>query len=281
MSLRRIAALSCLSTFVSIAAAGAGEPAPAPSAPAKLGTQAAKLLLPLYVVNAEDTVAGPTTFYAIRNESAVDTVEVEVRYYEADEADTPQFAPETVTLGPKATATFDVRSRLADLQVDSDGFARGYITFETQSGAGTIHGDYFHINDGENFASGFRLLDADPASRGNDLCTRFSIRFLNSALVFDSGTVFSVWFEPDDPPASIAFSYTVYDLAGTAVLSDSFLSPSGKLAFQTTADALLGTFSEEFGAIEFQFGTVGHVSAVMSALDRFSVGFEATCLDAS
>lgn len=277
MSSRRLAPLAFLLTLASIAGFASGEPA-APSAAPKLGTQAAQLLLPLYVVNTEDLVAGTTTLYAIRNESAAQTVDVEVRYFEAGEPDTPQLS-ETVTLGPKATDTFDVRSRLAGLQVDNDGFARGYITFATATGAATIHGDYFHLNGGQNFASGYRLLDVDPESRSNDLCTRFSMRFLDSALVFDSGTVFTVWFEPDDPPGTLAFSYTVYDLAGNVVLSSSF--NSDKFAFEITANDLLGPFGVEFGAIEFDFDTVGHISAVMSAFDRFSVGFEATCLDAS
>ena len=58
--------------------------------------------------------------------------------------------------------------------------------------------------------------------------------------------------------------------------------PSSRFAFQQTASSLLFNVDEEFGAIEFEFpaGTEGHISAVMSAFDRFSVGFEATCLDA-
>ena len=119
------------------------------------------------------------------------------------------------------------------------------------------------------------------ASRGNDLCTLFSIRFLDSNVVFDSGTVFTVWFEPADPYEGIAFTYTVYDLAGNVEGGLTPL-PSDKFAFQTSASDLLFNVDEEFGAIEFEFppGTAGHISAVMSAFGRFSVGFEANCLDA-
>ncbi len=38
---------------------------------------------------------------------------------------------------------------------------------------------------------------------------------------------------------------------------------------------------EDFGAIEFQLagGMRGHVSATLSASNRYSVSYEATCLD--
>ena len=278
MSPRRLAASFCLLTLVPAVPLAAEDPVAPAAAPAKLGVPAARLLLPFFEVDAGSST-GPTAFYAIRNESAVSAVDVVVRYYEVDVADTPQFS-ETLTLAPKATRTIDVRSRLDDLQVDLDGFARGYVVFATDTGAATIHGDHFKIHDGEDFASGFRLLDVDPESRANDLCTRFSIRYLDSVVAFDSGTTFDVWFEPADPYEGVAFSYTVYDLSGTVVLSSSF--PSSRFALQTTAGDLLAVFEEEFGAIEFEFpsGTVGHVSATMSALGRYSVGFEATCLDA-
>ncbi len=249
------------------------------SVPLKIGAQSARLLLPLYVVNTVDPVSGPTTFWAVRNESDTLTVNVLVRYYEPDKPAAPQFQ-ETVVLAPKAAATFDLRARIGDLEVDPDGLARGYVILESEGGEAVLHGDYFSVDDAGDFASGFRLVDIDPDSRTNDLCTRFSIRFLDSSLLFDSGTVFTVWFDPADPYEGDAFNYFAYDLAGNVVLFLNF--PSSRFAFQISASALLFNVDEEFGVIEFQFpaGTEGHVSAVMSAFGRFSVGFEATCLDA-
>ncbi|MEM7356227.1 MAG: hypothetical protein AAF657_35760 [Acidobacteriota bacterium] len=251
----------------------------------KVGTVGARLLLPLYLVDTT-TSDGPTTFFAIRNEST-DPVDVTIKYYTADAAyrpsapPTPQFEQPTVTLARKATDTFNVKAFISQLDVDSDGFARGYIIFEATAGQGVLHGDYFQLDDGGNFASGSRLVNIDPESSGNDLCSRFSMRFLDSALLFDSGTTFTVWLQPADPFEGVAFAYSVYGLAGgDSKLDDVVLS--SRFAFEISASALRSVVvPDEFGAIEFQFpfDTVGHVSAVMSASDRFSVGFEATCLD--
>ena len=106
--------------------------------PSKAGL-AAKLLLPLYVVDAVNTVTGVTTFYAIRNEST-SAVDVDVSYYEPDVAQSsaPQLQ-RTLTLGPKEIRTLDVKSDLGDIEIDADDFARGYIVFETTGGEGVIH----------------------------------------------------------------------------------------------------------------------------------------------
>lgn len=253
----------------------------------KHGTTGSRLLLPLYLVDTTD-VNGPTTFFAVRNESP-DTTDVTVRYYTAETAYDPvTLAPAQLTqelsLGTKEVATFDVRGFVSELAIDVDNFARGYIVFDSDDGM--IHGDYFQIDNGGNFASGSRLLNIETASGNNDpndpndLCTRFSMRFLDSALLFDSGTMFTVWLQPEVPYGGTAFSYSAFSLAGGLSLVDSSF-PSGKFAFQVPASALLVGVNEEFGAIEFEFplGAVGHVSGVLSALGRLSVGFEATCLD--
>ncbi len=258
------------------------ETAPTVAGATKEGTVGAQLLLPLYLVDTANP-GGPTTLYSIRNEST-SSVDVIVRYYGADRPDQPQ-DEQTHTLGPKAMRTvnifFDVPA--LDLQIDPDGFARGYVTFATEQGEAVIHGDYFQLNAAQNFASGARLLNIDPNSNGNDLCNRFSMRFIDSTLVFDSGTVFTVWFEAAGPFSGSAFTYSVYSEAGgTELLSSNF--PTSVVAFQVSANLLMSadpTLDLEFGALEFQFPgeTVGHISAVMDAFDRYSVGYEATCLD--
>jgi len=251
----------------------------------KAGTLGAKLLLPLYLIDT-NTTNGPTTFFAVRNESDA-AVTVTVKYFTADTAyrpgggAVPQFQAPSLALARKATATVDIRAVVDNLDVDGDGIARGFIVFETEGGADVIHGDYFLIDDQGNFASGYRLVNIDPESTSNDLCGRFSIRFLDSSLFFDAGTVFTVWLQPADPFDGIAFAYSVFGLAGGDSLLDGVF-PSSVFAFEVAASSLRGGIvPDEFGAIEFELplDTVGHVSAVMSALGRFSVGFEATCLD--
>ncbi|MEM7583539.1 MAG: hypothetical protein AAF560_09190 [Acidobacteriota bacterium] len=248
----------------------------------KVGTTASRLLLPLYVVDT-NSPNGPTTFYAILNESST-AISIDANYYDADTPydpempATPRFS-QRLDLIPKQIQTFNVRSFVPQLAIDGDGVARGYIVFEPVGGPAAIHGDYFRIDDEGNFASGSRLLNIDPASSGNDLCTRFSIRFLNSALLFDSGTNLTVWFQPDLPYEGQAFAYSPFDISGGDSLFDLGF-PSSNFAFEVPSSLLLTGVSSEFGSIEIDFGTgVGHVSAIMSALGRLSVGFEATCLD--
>ncbi len=256
----------------------AARQAAAGTTPTKEGTAASQLLLPLFMVDTV-TPGGLTTLWAVRNESTVN-VGLQVRYYGADTPQTPQ-VEESYVLGPKEILTASI-AFVAGLQVDLDGFARGYVTFATTEGEAVIHGDYFLLNDAENFASGSRLVNIDPESNGNDLCNRFSMRFLESSLIFDSGTLYTVWIQSAEPLSGTAFSYSVYEQAGGDELLSNNL-PASDVAFQiSAADLMAGpSLDVEFGAIEFQFppGVVGHISAVMSAFGRLSVGYEATCLD--
>ncbi len=268
----RIAAALALAVVTFPALAQQGPPA------TKEGTVGAQLLLPLYLVDTVNPFS-QTTLWAVRNESPGD-VELQVSYYGTDAPQQPQ-RTDVFELGPKEIQTVNV-AFVADLQVDPDNFARGYVTFATTGGEAVIHGDYFLLDDDDNFASGARLVNIDPASDGNDLCNRFSMRFLDSTLLFDSGTIYTVWIQADEPLAGEAFSYFVYDEAGgDEQLSNSF--PASDVAFQiSAADLMSGPGLDlEFGAIEFQFppGVIGHISAVMSAFGRFSAGYEATCLD--
>ncbi len=274
-------------SLTTVAYPAAGQPpGTAAEAPTtnKEGTFGSRLLLPFYAV---DTVSpgGPTTLWAIRNEST-SAVQVTVRYFTNDPPQPPQPPQaqheEMITLGAKAISTVNIGLIVApnDLAVDQDGFARGYVTFATTGDEAVIHGDYFLLNDAENFASGSRLVNVDPNSSGNDLCNRFSMRFLDSQLFFDSGTLFTVWADVTEP---YLLSYSVYSQAGGAEQLFHSLSVNSVVA-QMSANFLMSALPGldlEFGAIEFQFPgqTVGHVSSVMSAFDRFSVGFEATCLD--
>ncbi len=250
---------------------------PAATAPraAKTGIVGAELLLPFFAV---DTVnqSGLTTLWAIRNEST-SGVDVVVSYYTTDGA--LQRAVTVEDLGRKAVLTVNVRGAVTEhsLAIDpASGFASGYVTIATAGSEAVIHGDYFLLNDAENFASGSRLVNIDPASNGNDLCNRFSMRFLDSALVFDSGTLYTIWVAE-----SSTLAYSVYDEAGGDEQLSNILPVAAGVVRISANDLMSAGLDLEFGAIEFQFsgGAVGHISAVLDAFGRYSVGFEATCLD--
>ncbi len=252
-----------------------GIPATEPQTAVKEGTVGAQLLLPFFTV---DTVNpnGPTTFWAIRNETTSD-LDLVVSYYTTDGV--LQRAVAVDDLGRKAVLTANVRTAVTDYSLAIDpttDFASGYATIATVGDEAVIHGDYFLLNDGSNFASGSRLVNIDPTSNGNDLCTRFSMRFLDSALVFDSGTLYTIWVTE-----SSTLAYSIYDEAGgDPQLANSIAVVAGVTQI-SASDLMIAGLDLEFGAIEFQFsgGVIGHISAVLDAFGRYSVGYEATCLD--
>jgi len=259
------------------ATAAAARPSPTGTVDAKTATTSARLLLPFYRVDTT-SLDGATTLFAVRNELDV-PVELEIRYFRTSGPQAPQLPPEQVTLAEKAVKTVNVRT-VDDLEVDADGVARGYVIIEALTEGAVIHGDFFQVTPGEDFATGARLLNVAPQSPHNDLCQQFSMRFLNGG-GFDGGTRFVVWLESDtapDPDEPI-FDLAAYDQPGNLLNVRSFFAE--EVAFEVSAAELLAPVSEDFGAIELQFsgGRVGHVSAVMSADDRYSVGLEAACLD--
>ncbi len=276
-----IAAASVAAGLVWLATAAAATAAEIPgprvaSTPsaAKAATAGARLLLPLYLV---DTTAadGVTTIFAVRNELDV-PAEIEIRYFRTDSPQAPQ-RTDTVILGAKQVLPINLRF-VDDLRVDEDGTARGYVVVEALTEGAAVQGDYFRVTPGEDFATGFRLLNADPSSPDNDLCGLFSLRFLNGG-GFDSGTRYIVWLDRDAAPNGEVLALVAYDEAGTQVLARTVAAD--EVAFEVSAAELLQPFVQDFGAIEFQFldGVVGHVSAILSASGRYSVGLEAACGD--
>ena len=234
-----------------------------------------QLLLPLYLVDKEN-FNGVTTLFGVRNE--LDTsADIEIRYFRAGAPQAPQ-RTDIVTLVAKQVLPINIAS-VESLQVDPDGIARGYVVIEAITEGASIQGEYFRVTSNEDFATGFRLLNMDPASAHNDLCSLFSIRFLNGG-GFDSGTTYIIWLEADQAPdpGTAVLAYSVYDQAGQLLFNNLFFTDD--VAFEVSAAALLSPFSEDFGAIEFNFiETVGHVSAILSADNRYSVGIEASCGD--
>ncbi len=250
-------------------------PGSAAGAPAKRAVAAARLLLPFFEIDTTDS-DGASTLFSIRNET-IQATDVRISYHATDRPQTSLHS-ETVTLPGKRVLTFDIRST-PNLLIDGDGFARGFVIVEALSEGAVIQGDYFQITSGEDFATGNRLVNIDPESVDNDLCSVFTLRFLNGG-GFDGGTDFIVWLDLDLPPAdTTVLSYTVYNEAG--VLRFFTDLAANQVAFKVKAADLVAILPTNFGAVEFQLsdGIRGHISAVMSALGRYSVGLEAACLD--
>jgi hypothetical protein len=267
-----LAALVLTATWAPLQAAGPAEP----PAAAKTDVPGARLLVPLYLVDTTDP-NGVTTLFAVRNQ--LDTpIDVELRYYQADAPQSPQ-RTDAVALAAKAIKTVNVR-QVPGLAVDADGVARGYVVAVALTEGARIQGDFFRVTPGEDFASGFRMLNVDPASAHNDLCGLFTMRFLNGG-GFDSGTRFIIWLEADEAPdpESPVLAYSAYAESGELVLSNTYFAD--EVVFEVAAaDLFVGPLQADFGAVEFQFiGTVGHVAAILSAQNRYSVGFEAFCGD--
>ena len=243
------------------------------------------LLLPLYEV---DTLAadGLTTLWAVRNDS-LSSIDIEVLYYEPDAPQAFQ-RRDVFTIGPKAIKTVNVRF-VENLEVSPDGIARGYAIFRVMgSGPQEIQGDYFVITPGQNFASGFRLVNIDSDSSQNELCRTATIRFMQGG-GFTGGTTYRIWFEAETPPMgeNPVISYAVYSEAGGTPVLEAEL-PVEESAFDVDINTLLGPFQGQvsFGAVEFSFsGTVGDpprnrlgsVSGVLDALGSYSVGIESSC----
>lgn len=248
--------------------------AAATAAPAKRAVAAARLLLPYYEVELANPT-GASTFFSVRNEST-QAVDANLSFFAADRPHTPVHS-ETVTLAGKRVLSVDVRSK-PNLLADEDGFARGYVLIATVSGEAVIQGDYYQITPAEDFATGSRLVNVDPESRDNDLCSVFTIRFLSGG-GFDGGTDLFFWLDPDSVPegATPRVFYSVYNEAGALQFFTDF--SAGETTFRLRAKDLVSP--TRFGAIELQLEDPvrGHVSAVLSALGRYSVGLEAACRD--
>lgn len=244
---------------------------------AKTSTPSSRLLLPYYEVDTTN-LSGVTTLFAVRNQTSASAA-VTVRYFEADGPQTPFFS-ENLTLDPRSVQTFNVRGATG-LDPGPDGIARGFVVIESETEGARLMGDTFRLTPNQDFGSGTRLLDIAPGSSNNDLCNTFSMRFLNGG-GFDSGTTYVVFVDLPAPPepGDTVFSINAWGEDGSLLLNRQF--QGDQVAFQVTAEDLLQpTVNIDFGAIDFQFsdGALGHVSAILSASGRYSVGYEAICTD--
>ncbi len=243
----------------------------------KTDGSSSRLLLPLFQVDTTD-INGLNTLFSVRNEG-VEPIDIKVEFFETTGPQVAQMTQERI-LGAKELTTFNILLE-PGLDADPDGFIRGFVIISSSTPGARMQGDYYRLIPNEDFASGARLLDISSTSTNNDLCNLFTMRYLNGG-GFDSGTEYVVWVERDTPPepGENTFSIAIYDQPGELQGVRSFASSS--VAFTVSAaDLIDGITSKDFGAIEFQFsdGAVGHISAVVSASNRYSVGLEATCGD--
>lgn len=146
-----------------------------------------------------------------------------------------------------------------------------------------IFGDFFVVRDGEDFATGDRLMD--PESEG---CRRPLTRYLEGG-AFDGGTTVQLYVPgpyslPRDEPL---VSGDVYDEAGEYF--GTILVTTRREAFSIPVEAILEVLDpgrsqiSDFGSIEWR-ATSGAPLVVQvhhEAMGRFSVGATATCLDAA
>lgn len=237
----------------------------------KRDAPANRLLLPFYVVDTNNP-SGASTLWALRNESLLDLT-VTIEYYEVDSPQAPQKTV-IVELSGKQIRTGNIRD-VSNLEVDEDGFARGYVVFQAEGNAGDLYGDYFVVTSDQDFAEGSLLVDAS-SSADTDLCNLFSLRFLKGG-GFGGSTDVIVWVESDTAPLEPGtVSYSLYNAAGD-------LQSFGTLFLDVVATRfdIAGLAPENLngGALEIQFaeGVRGHVALAMSATGRYSVGFDAVC----
>lgn len=265
------------------APAGAAEapPATAPPEGGNLDIKAfpltSKLVLPYFEIEKNDP-NGDTVLYALRNESTA-PIEVDIKYYEIDSPFAPQ-RTDRVTLAAKQIHPVNIRD-VQNLEIDPDGRARGYVRFEVVGGASVLAGDFFRVDPGDNFASGYRLVNADPASASDERCSILSFRFLRGGL-FSGGTRIFYWLDMNVLPQADTIAYSIYNEAGT-LITTGLLGNTDRVASQLTIDQLLvgPAAALNSGAVEFQFsgGVLGHVAGAINASGRFSVGFEGVCRD--
>lgn len=230
-----------------------------------------RLLVPYFLVDTMNP-SGTTTLWSLRNESLLD-VTVTIDYYEADSPQAPQ-RTDQIVLGGKEIRTGNIRD-VANLEVDPDGFSRGYVIFSTDAEPGILYGDTFFITPGDDFAEGSLMVDASDGVDA-DLCNLFTLRFLNGG-AFGGITEMVVWLETDSLPLEAgAVVYSVYDGEGNLEVTNELFLDRVTTRFDVSS-LLPGQFVD--GAVEIQFaqGLRGHVSLAMSATGRYSVGFDAVC----
>jgi hypothetical protein len=232
------------------------------------------LLLPYFEVDPHDP-AGVTTLFAVRNETA-DPVAVRVMFLSPIGPD--QQVVEEIALPGHAVQTFNLRN-VRGLHADDDGIARGLVVLGVIGGGpqrDLLTGDFFLLRG--TTATGGPLLNLSVNDPDNELCRRWSARFLNGG-TFDGETTLTVvadvaqGLDAGDPPTLVA---TVYAESGAEVAR--FAVKSDSNAFQLELRELVPT-ELPFGSLTIDFPqTQGAVLVEHRAHGGYRVGLKGGCV---
>ena len=208
---------------------------------------------------------GTSTLFAARNTSLA-PLDLEIEYF--GPSATSLRREDLETLDARETLTVNVRN-VAGLDVDPDGFTRGFIRIRTTPPNIVLTGDFLQVDVGNNFATGDRLVAAA------DFCARHEVRFLD----FGDGTSLQALInvpqgtDPAVDPPSIVVSVVGED--GAAFASTDVYTDQNTLPLAASDFTGLG-----FGTLIFDFTSSGGgwVYAAYSAFERFSVGLNSACV---
>lgn len=222
--------------------------------------------VPRYFVDAS---GDDTTLFAVRNDSQ-DAVQVSFDYFGVDVGD-GILHQEDRFLGSREVVTVNLRDVMG-LVPGPEGERVGLVrVLAPDDVAAPLAGDFFQVDTSENLATGDRLIGED------DFCDRAEVRFLSGGPLV-GGTRFALLIDvpqgadPDIDPPTVTVH--LFDESGTpAEIVEIFTDDNSlELLLEDLTDVA-------FGAAEFDFGaTRGAVIATFSALGRFSIGLNATCL---
>jgi hypothetical protein len=215
----------------------------------------------------DTTAFGDTTLWSARNESG-GTVFLTVQYFDVF---FQLVADQDFEMPGRSLVSVNVRD-VPGLDVDPDGFARGFVRMDA---TGPISADMMQVDTANNFATG-SVANVIP-----DFCSSWQVRFLS--FVPGQGSVVSFLIngprgaDPGDPTSVFG---DVYDEAGNFI--NSFAIRTDEWIFDVDIlDFVLGDVS--FGTVELLLLAInnpaGLVSVSHSAEGRFSVGLPAVCTD--
>lgn len=232
------------------------------------------LLLPYFEVEPDNPV-GVTTLFAVRNETA-DPVAVRVMFLSPVGPD--QQVVEELALPGHAVQSFNLRN-VRGLRTDDDGIARGLVVLGVIGGGpqrDLLTGDFFLLRAAT--ATGGPLLNLSVNDPDNELCRRWSARFLNGGTFAGETTLTVVadvaqGLDAADPPTLVA---TVYAENGSEVAR--FAVKSDSNAFQIELRELVPA-ELPFGSLSLDFPyTKGAVLVEHRAQGGYRVGLKGGCV---
>lgn len=229
--------------------------------------------VPLYKVDARASGFGSSTFFSLRNEGDV-TTNVLVEYFDR-RFTVPRQHAQRYPLIPHQVVPINARDALAQLDVDADGFARGFVRITPRLDE-PISVDVFQVDAENNFASGNMAFVAP-----DDFCTFWQVRILRFPGA-SGGSVLTVFVNgprglgAGNPPTVVA---DVYSQPGPFVRSAEIRT--NDWAFELDLAGIAGGVS--FGSVELVLNAAslpgGVVAVTHPALGKFSVGLEGVCRD--